>query len=277
MLTPPSWPRRPRDPSEESLLSDPAKPDHASDEPEARVRNALVSGASRGIGAAIARRLAADGFRVWVHYHASGAAAEAVLKEIQQAGGDGRLLCFDVASPESIERELGPALESEGPLEVLVNNAGVTRDGLVARMRDAAWDAVIAADLSGPFRVTRAVLPGMVKARRGRIVNVASVVALTGNVGQANYVAAKAGLVGLTRTLALEYGRRNVLVNAVAPGLIDTDMTTESPRERILERVALGRIGTPEEVAGVVGFLCSEAASYVTGQVISVSGGMAGT
>ena len=258
---------------EERLLSDPTKPD----EPDTRVRNALVTGASRGIGAAIARRLAADGFHVWIHYRERGEAAEAVLKEIEQAGGDGRLVCFDVTSPEAIARELVPVIDREGPLEVLVNNAGVTRDGLVARMGDATWDDVIAADLSGPFRVTRAALPGMMKACRGRIVNVSSVVGLIGNPGQVNYAAAKAGLVALTRTLAREYARRNILVNAVAPGFVDTDMTAKMPREKILERVPLGRAGTPEDIAGVVGFLCSDAASYVTGQVIAVSGGMVGT
>ncbi|MBW2312648.1 MAG: 3-oxoacyl-[acyl-carrier-protein] reductase [Deltaproteobacteria bacterium] len=240
-------------------------------------RNALVTGSSRGIGAAIARRLARDGFRVWIHYRESGEAAEALLKEIQGVGGDGRLLAFDVASAEAIERVLVPAVASEGPLDVLVNNAGIARDGLAARMGDANWDGVLEADLSGPFRITRAVLPGMLKARRGRIVNIASVVGLTGNPGQANYSAAKAGLVGLTRTLALEYAKRNILVNAVAPGFIETDMTTRLPKEKILEQIPLGRAGTPEDVAGVVGFLCSDAAAYVTGQVIAVSGGMVGS
>ena len=239
-------------------------------------RNALVTGASRGIGAAIARRLAADGFRVWIHYQRSGEAAEALLKQIQQAGGDGRLLPFDVASAAEVESELAPVLEREGPLEVLVNNAGVTRDALAARMRDDDWATVIETDLSGPFRVTRAALRGMLAARRGRIVNIASVAGQLGNPGQANYAAAKAGLVGLTRTLALEYARRNILVNAVAPGFIATDLTRELPREPLLARIPLGRLGTPDEIAGVVGFLCSEDAAYVTGQVIGVSGGLVG-
>jgi 3-oxoacyl-[acyl-carrier protein] reductase len=244
------------------------------DEAASAPRNALVTGASRGIGAAIAKRLARDGFRVWINYRSSAGEAEKVLAEIRAGGGDGLLLPFDLASPESIQAELVPALKREGPLAVLVNNAGVTADGLVPTMSDDAWDRVIATNLSGPFRVMRAATRGMLRQRSGRIVNVASVSAQLGTPGQANYAASKAGLMALTRSVANELGKRGVLVNTVAPGFIDTDMTAELPTNEIAERIPLRRIGRVEEVAGVVAFLCSEDASYLTGQVIGVNGGL---
>ncbi|MEB3326950.1 MAG: 3-oxoacyl-[acyl-carrier-protein] reductase [Synechococcus sp.] len=236
---------------------------------------ALVTGASRGIGRAIALELAAAGALVVVNYASSSQAAEAVVAEIAAAGGRAWAHQANVADEEQVEAMVKVVLEREGRLDVLVNNAGITRDGLLMRMKSSDWQSVIDLNLTGVFLCTRAVSRTMLKARSGRIINITSVVALMGNPGQANYSAAKAGLIGLTRSNAAEFAARGVTVNAVAPGFIDSDMTAELDREPILEAIPLGRMGKPAEVAGAVRFLAADpAAAYMTGQVLQVDGGM---
>ena len=236
---------------------------------------ALVTGASRGIGASIARELAQAGAKVVVNYASSPAAAEAVVAEIQSAGGQAWAHQANVAEEEQVEALVKAVLEKEGRLDVLVNNAGITRDGLLMRMKSADWQSVIDLNLSGVFLCTRAVSRAMLKARSGRIINITSVVGLMGNPGQANYSAAKAGVIGLTRSSAAEFASRGVTVNAVAPGFIESDMTAELDKEPILKAIPLGRMGQPSEVASAVRFLAADpAAAYMTGQVLQVDGGM---
>ena len=236
---------------------------------------ALVTGASRGIGAAIAKELAAAGATVVVNYASSPAAAEAVVGEISAAGGKAWAQQANVADEEQVEGLIKAVLEKEGRLDVLVNNAGITRDGLLMRMKSADWQSVIDLNLSGVFLCTRAVSRAMLKARSGRIINITSVVGLMGNPGQANYSAAKAGVIGLTRSSAAEFASRGVTVNAVAPGFIESDMTAELDKEPILKAIPLGRMGQPSEVASAVRFLAADpAAAYMTGQVLQVDGGM---
>ncbi len=236
---------------------------------------ALVTGASRGIGAAIARELAAAGATVVVNYASSPEAAEAVVAEIQAAGGRAWTHRANVAEEEPVEAMVKAVLEREGRLDVLVNNAGITRDGLLMRMKSADWQSVIDLNLTGVFLCTRAVSRTMLKARSGRIINITSVVGLMGNPGQANYSAAKAGVIGLTRSSAAEFASRGVTVNAVAPGFIESAMTAELDREPILRAIPLGRMGQPAEVASAVRFLAADAAAaYMTGQVLQVDGGM---
>ncbi len=248
-----------------------------SDATDAPTRIALVTGSSRGLGRATALELAARGHVVAVHYVRSEAPAAEVVAEIEAAGGRAAAFGADVADAAACTRLLDEVQERLGRIEVLVNNAGITRDTLAMRMKDDDWQAVLDTNLSGAFRLARGVLRGMLKARWGRIVNVASVVALVGNAGQANYVASKAGLIGLTKSLAREVSGRGVTVNAVAPGFIASDMTeglAAELRERYLGQIPAGRFGAPEDVARAVAFLASDDAAYVTGQTLAVDGGM---
>ncbi len=240
-------------------------------------RKTLVTGAGRGLGRAIALELGRKGHFVAVHYGKSATEAEAVANEITVHGGQAVLVQGDLSSMEGAKSVAAQAVEKLGGLEVLVNNAGITRDGLALRMSDDAWQAVIDTDLSAPFALIRAGLKHMLSARYGRIVNIASVVAIKGNPGQANYVAAKAGLMGLTRGIAQEYGSKGITCNAVAPGFIRSDMTENLPeniKAQYMGDIPAGYFGEPEDVAAVVAFLASEGARYVNGQTISVDGGM---
>ena len=238
---------------------------------------ALVTGASRGIGRAVALELARAGAEVAVNYAASEGPAQEVVREIEALGRRALAVKFDVADPEAVARGVKEVEEAFGRIDILVNNAGITRDGLCMRLKEEDWERVLSVNLKGAFLVTRAALPGMLKRRWGRIINISSVVAFSGNPGQTNYAASKAGLVGFSRSLALEVASRGITVNVVAPGFIETDMTAALPekaREALLSRVPLGRPGTPEEVAYAVVFLASEKAAYITGTVLHVNGGL---
>jgi len=239
-------------------------------------RVAFVTGASRGIGRAIALTLCRAGFDIVV---ASPEIEknEEVAEEIRACSGEAMTVNLDVTSPESIKGAFGKALADKGRIDVLVNNAGIARDGLSVRMKQADWDLVLRINLTGAFQCTQQVLPSMMKSRWGRIINISSVVGQAGSAGQANYAASKAGLIGMTKALAQEMASRNITVNAVAPGYIATDMTkvlSEEVKTKILASVPLGRMGKPEDIAAAVKFLTSEDASYITGQVLAVNGGM---
>ena len=236
---------------------------------------ALVTGASRGIGRAIALQLAEAGAEVVVNYASSAEAAEQVVSAITTAGGSAYALKADVSQEDQVEQLIGAVLEKSGRIDVLINNAGITRDGLLMRMKTPDWQAVLDLNLSGVFLCTRAVTRPMLKQKQGRIINITSVVGLMGNAGQANYAAAKAGVVGLTRSTAKELASRGITVNAVAPGFIATDMTKDLDADAILRDIPLGTFGTQEQVAGAVRFLATDPASaYITGQVLQVDGGM---
>ena len=242
---------------------------------EARVGCALVTGASRGIGAAIARALAADGWMVGVNYRGDGERAGALVEAIERDGGRASAIAGDVCdpgAPDELFRQLEEAFGT--PVLALVNNAGVNHDDLAPSLGDEEWSIVLDTNLTAAFRLTRRALRGMLRARAGRIVNISSVSGLRANPGQANYAAAKAGLMAFTKTVAVEVARRGITVNAVAPGLIDTGMTV-GVSDALLAAVPARRIGTPEEVAACVQFLASDAASYVTGAVLTVDGGLA--
>jgi 3-oxoacyl-[acyl-carrier protein] reductase len=238
-------------------------------------RVALVTGASRGIGRAIAKKLAAQGATVVAAARAEN--ARATVDEIVGAGGRAELASTDVSDAAQIDALVGAVLTRHGRIDVLVNNAGIARDQLMLRMKRDDWDAVIATNLTAAFALTQAVLKPMIRQKGGRIVCISSVVGQGGNAGQANYAASKAGLIGFVKAVAQEVASRNITVNAVAPGLIDTDMTraiTESAREDWAARIPLKRLGTPDDIAGAVCFLASDEASYITGQVLAVNGGM---
>lgn len=238
---------------------------------------AIVTGSGQGIGKAIAFRLAEAGAAVVVNSRSE--AANAIAAEIKSAGMNSTAILGDVSSSADVNRLIEQTITAYGKIDILVNNAGITRDNLLMRMSDEDWDAVLNINLKSVFLCTRAVIRPMLKQRSGRIVNVTSIVGIIGNPGQANYVSAKAGIIGFTKTLAKEVGSRGITVNAIAPGFIDTDMTKNIPekqRQELASRIPLGCFGTPRDIAETAAFLASDAARYITGQVISVDGGMAG-
>jgi 3-oxoacyl-[acyl-carrier protein] reductase len=238
-------------------------------------RTILVTGASKGIGAAIALQLARDGFDIVVHYRSDEAGAAATREAVEATGAKARLIDFDIADRAQCRTRLEADIEAHGACYGVVLNAGIVRDNAFPALQGDEWDEVIRADLDGFYNVLHPLVMPMIQTRRGgRIVAVSSVAGITGNRGQVNYSAAKAGVIGAVKALAVELAKRNITVNCVAPGLIETQMIANVPREHILDAIPMRRIGRPEEVASVVGFLCSDGAGYVTRQVISVNGGM---
>ena len=238
---------------------------------------AVVTGGSRGIGRAICLRLASMGATVYINYVSRPDAAEETLKLIEEIGGKGAIIQFDVASGDQVQEAFKQVIADAGSIDILVNNAGITRDGLMARMKESDWEEVLATNLKGAFLCAKAVLKPMMKKKWGRIVNITSVVGFSGNAGQVNYASAKAGLVGFTKSMAREVASRNITVNAVAPGYIVTEMTgamSEDAQAKMLSEIPMAALGTPEDVAGAVAYLASEDGRYVTGQTLHVNGGM---
>lgn len=239
-------------------------------------RYALVTGASRGIGRAIAIELAKDGCSILLNYKSNHAAAKEAKRLIEEAGGEAELMPFDVSQPDSINAVLDKwfAAHPDDYIDVLVNNAGIRRDGLMVFMSDEDWHDVLSSTTEGFFYITQRVLQGMLYAHRGRIVNITSIAGIYGTQGQVNYSAAKAAIIGATKALSKEMAARNITVNALAPGYITTDMTADLDETELKKTIPAGRLGTPEDVAHLVSFLCSDKASYITGQVISIAGGL---
>ncbi len=240
-------------------------------------KNALVTGGSRGIGKAICLRLASMGAQVFINYVSNAKAAEETQKQITEAGGTAQIVGFDVADANASQSAIKTMIKENGSLDILVNNAGITRDGLMAVMKEEDWDSVLATNLKGSFICAKAAVRSMMKKRWGRIVNISSVVGSAGNGGQVNYAAAKAGLQGMTKSMAREFASRNITVNCVAPGYIETDMTkdlSEKIQEQLLTEIPLAALGKAEDVAGAVAYLVSEDGAYVTGQTLHVNGGM---
>ncbi len=238
---------------------------------------ALVTGASRGIGEVIALHLAKEGVKVAVNYHTGAEAASMVVSAITSAGGEALPVGADVSQEKDTISMVDQVIQTWGQLDILVNNAGITRDKLLIRMTAEEWDAVINVNLRGAYICTKTALPHMIRRRRGRIVNISSIVGVSGNPGQANYAASKAGLIGFTKAMAREVASRNITVNAVAPGYITTTMVqqlSDEVQKRILDKVPMARFGTPEDVAETVVFLCTDSAGYITGQVIGIDGGL---
>lgn len=238
---------------------------------------AVVTGASRGIGRAIALKLAEEGAKVVVNYSGSQAKAEEVVAMIQENGGEAIAVQASVSQTEEVTALMDAAVKTYGSLDILVNNAGITRDNLIMRMKEDEWDEVLNTNLKGVFLCTKAVTRQMMKQRAGRIINISSIVGVAGNAGQANYVAAKAGVIGLTKTTAKELASRNILVNAIAPGFIETEMTEQLPediKQGMLTQIPLAKLGQPEDIAKAVAFLASEDANYMTGQTLHIDGGM---